>query len=828
MKDIHVSIATCLLCMAIPAHASGYTFMKETTVPAGVDARGTRLVDMDEDGYPDLLTLSETQDVLNLLFNTSGSTASDTYGFGSRQIYSVGEHPTEIGTGDIDGDGRDDIVVASREDDELTVFLVRDAGTLVESARLDTGNGPYDVLVRDLDGDGDNDLVVGERIGDSVSVILSDGDGYGFAVRRTIDTVAETRQIALGDFDADGDPDLAVAGEKLQIYLNDGNANFKRSQTLGLDDLLQCAVAADLDEDGADDLIVTGLEKRRLHVLRADADGKFSDDTSSARYETFAVSFLPNVIAVANIDDDGHVDVIATSRERAETLVWYGTGHGGLVRTQLVKDASALSAVSIGDVDRDGRNDLVATLTAEGTAAVYRGLGSVPYDIEETLELGSAPGALVLDIVAGGSARVLVADGPRKLIHVARVTGDDFTLKGEISTVLTPATVQLHPVDGGSEVFHAPDSGTRIGRARLDSRDAVLALPEIVVSDGFIAWTPGAFSSAGARELLVVEADGDLVLRSLDDTGDAVISSLALAGTPLFIAAADLDGDGLEEAVFAGDTLRTMSAQGGTIDIQHHAVLDGIPDAMRLSDVDNDGDADVLLVYTSARRVDIHLNDAGQLADAATSVFVNGRPVNAVTPDIDGDGKADLAIADAGGNRIELLARRVDGGYRTVNYLGGAQQAVGVLVLPPDDSRVTPLLTSYGTDGLAILYRRSGNRAPAVEDLVREVDSGDTLEDYLVASDADGDDIRFVIMLPPDSGHFELLDPVAGRFQYQPAKPYPDEVYVHYVAVDGKESSEPAVLAISVKGGGGGGSGIAFVLMLVAFAFRDPAHRKHA
>lgn len=807
---------------AIPVASADVTLVKERTVPVGVDARAVRLLDMNGDGYPELVSLSETQGVLSVLMNESATPDNETISFGGRDIYDVGEQPTEIGIGDIDGDGRADVVAASREDNVIVVFLVRDAGALVEAARLDAGDGPYDVFVRDLDGDGDNDLLVGERVGDSVGIHLSDGDGYGFAARRGIGTVNETRQIAPGDFDADGDVDFAVAGERLQIYLNDGGARFDRSQTLDPGELLQSTVAADLDEDGADDLLVTGLENQRLYVLRA-AAGRFTTDSDSEYFDAFYMPLLPNVLIGEDIDGDGHEDAVLASRSNAQILVLTGTGHGGLESSQLVTEANAISSIAVGDVDGDGRNDLIAMPQDENDAIVYRGMGSMPYDLEETIELGGAPAALATDRVTPDAIRVLAADSKRRLVHVLQITADAAALVGEIPVMEVPSIVRSRPLDDASEVFHSPGSGSVIERARLGAGHVPEMLPAIVVGGGYAHWLPGSFSAPGARELLVIEADGDAVLKRLDDTGDADIASITLPGLPLFAIAGDLDGDGTDEAVLVDKEISVLSASGGVMRRDVQQTLRAVPDQARLKDAGDDGRPDLLLVYGDEHRIDVHRNLDGAFATVPVSAVTAFRPSDATTPDIDGNGRNDLAITVASDNGIELHERTADGSYRIVNRITTDRQATEVIALPFPGGRATPLLASFGTEDHLKLFRRSDNRAPVAEDLSFDMKHGETLEGWLEAADEDGDALHFTLTLPPESGTLTLLDPVTGHFQYKPSGS--GDVYAHYAVSDQHEASQPAVVRISVEESSGGGSTGSLLLALMLAAFRGT--RRH-
>lgn len=815
MKHARLWLGVTLGLLAANAPASDFALVYGSAVPAGANARGTRLVDIDGDGWLDLVSVSETQGTLNVLRNLGADRRpEEAFRFGEREVYHVGERPTEIGIGDLDGDGVDDVVVAVREDDQLVVFL-NQAGTLVEATRLDAGEGPYDVIIHDIDGDGDNDIIVAERVADQVSLFISDGDGHGY-VRRRFSTVSEARQIALGDFNGDGQADIAVAGSRLQLHLNDGG-NFSRGQSLDLDGQLQNVVVGDFDSNGHADLVVTRVASQTIHLLLADGNGRFTTEADTGRHEFFTGEFVPNVVTAADLDQDGHLDVLVSGRSATRTMFFQGTGHGDFVRQQLLVDTDSVSALNVADLDRDGKNDLAVTRHQQGTTVLYRGHGEQPFDQDVELVLGGVNGVAILDRETAGSARVLVSDIQRQQVHVLAATARDFTAITSVPVAAIPSLLRSRALaDGSSEVFVAANAGSDIARFRLDASNTVQALPPVAVGSGFSAWLPGSFSAAGERELLVVVPDGSLELRQLDDTGDAIVS--VTAGDPSgFWEAADLDNDGIDEVIaVSASSLNVMSLQGATLLADDTLALPATPDRIRLLDVDGDGDLDLVLVYGAAHSVHLHRNDNGSLDDEPQVITVNGRPDDVAVPDLDGDGRPDLAISDISNNRVELRAWQ-DGDYSFLNVINAATEQPSGLLAMPSLSAVSPLLVNHGGQGKVRLHRRSDNRRPLASDLAFETADDEVLLGYLEASDPDGDQLQYVVMMPAEQGEFELLDPVTGRFRYVPEKGFDGQVHINYAAVDATTTSELAVVKITVnrKGGGGGGS-LGWLLLLSA------------
>ena len=202
--------------------------------------------DIDNDGDMDLLVPRDWLPVV--VFRNDGAGHLTEAG-------EVGEAGAarDCATADINKDGAADLIIADRKGGSFIALgpLGPDARTVHLSDLPAVG-----VTTGDLNDDGEVDTVLALRGDATLAVFLSNGDGYAAPVLIG-NAEWESRSVALGDWDGDGDLDLvtAILSGANRVFLNEGG-RFPRAALIGPEDEVSQGVrVADLDQDGRPDAI---------------------------------------------------------------------------------------------------------------------------------------------------------------------------------------------------------------------------------------------------------------------------------------------------------------------------------------------------------------------------------------------------------------------------------------------------------------------------------------------------------------------------------------------------------------------------------------------
>ena len=355
---------------------------------------------------------------------------------------------------DWDGDGDLDLAVTSGQ--HLHV-LENDVLPLAPASWVSGQGEGSSVAWGDWDGDGDQDLAVGAANAGLLRIHENLGSGLGVdpSPAWTSGAPASTAAVAWGDHDGDGDLDLAVGGDRVQIYGNQGVQLTSGPQTPP--GTARAVATADTDGDGTSDLVaVVGDLTTPTTVYVHDAAGvaviarwtsSLAEDSTDCAwgdvdddgdldlavangpghpvriYEQLpGTAFAPawqspqledaRAVAWADLDLDNSLDLVVASGDTSlPDRVFWGVGDAATFGAPWESpDAEPSGSVAVGDLDLDGRPDLVFGALDAGDTRVFGNGGARALTAVQAITLSDAVRDVVLgDIDADGDEDLAVA-----------------------------------------------------------------------------------------------------------------------------------------------------------------------------------------------------------------------------------------------------------------------------------------------------------------------------------------------------------------------------------------------------------------------------------
>ncbi len=216
-----------------------------------------RTADMDGDGDLDIVASMGFNDAVVVLSNDGSGAFTLTSAVTFSTLWG---DPFPLDLGDLDGDDDIDVLAPLAAESSAAVLLNDGTGALTNIGSIALADTPKSVFIDDLDGDGDADAAIPTLYGNLLFTLTGDGSG---ALSTSSQALASGHGLCGGDLDADGDLDLAVPTfdhYTVVTLLNDGSAAFTTAQTLPTTRKAGSVFCADLDGDGALDVIVAGSE----------------------------------------------------------------------------------------------------------------------------------------------------------------------------------------------------------------------------------------------------------------------------------------------------------------------------------------------------------------------------------------------------------------------------------------------------------------------------------------------------------------------------------------------------------------------------------------
>jgi len=579
------------------------TFATEVEYPTGDFPRALAIGDLNNDGKPDLVTANNASNTVSVLLGKGDGTLAPKLDYASKGP------STGVALGDLNGDGKLDMVmVIDSSPLTLSAALGNGDGTFAPSIDLPfqttMGMDGAPVALGDLNGDGRLDLVVAVVYNGEVAVLLGKGDGT-FAAPMSLSTKGGPGGLWLRDLNHDGRLDLVTAWGGVRVSLGRGDGSFAPELVHPFSASVLALAAADVDGDGSTDIAVAASDGNRgwVDVLFGKGDGTFA----SGQVLTYQADSPPGSVVLGDLNADGNLDLVGMSSTSVGVLL--GAGDGSFAAISEYPTGIATRSIGLGDLNGDGAIDIVTVSSTTSSVGVLLGQGDAQFAPKldyptDQGPLGVTVGDLnadgVLDVVTSnqgssfkGTVSVLLGVGAGRLAtHVDYPVG------------VNPFAVALGDLNGDRKLDMA------VANMGVDGQWSISVL--LAKGDGTFAPQSAYACGFGPNSIALgdLNGDGKLDIVTANSTAATTVSVLLGNGDGTFatyveyttgarphsVVLGDLDRDGKLDIVTANPDSGTLSLLLGKGDGTFASAIDYAfaANTVALGDINGDGRLDVV------------------------------------------------------------------------------------------------------------------------------------------------------------------------------------------------------------------------------------------
>ena len=569
---------------------SYYVWADRTVASVGV-------ADLNGDGNPDFVLSTVEDDSVTIFLGKGDGTFHGVRDYLPITIsQGIGTNvpvPQTVGFGDFNGDGTKDMAAVDSANNSVTIFLNNGDGTFKETANYSTGASGAGIAIADLNGDGKQDIVVGlnSNCGNNVGfgVLLGNGDGTFKPVVIYANSTSGgcSPTLALADVNGDGKLDVvAVSGNSstnASFWVNLGNGDGTFQQGIPMSTPALCPggsgagavylLVKDINGDSKPDIVGAcdiGQHQTYFSVLLGKGDGTFGAPTQ------VQVGSTPIGLAAGDFNADGKIDIVTVDNPADEFSILIGNGDGTFKPAVSYSTFSSSfwqsyitqgffnqhnpvpDAIAVGDFNGDGKLDVLVGDQSAWTYFCNSGCGTlVSGDNGVQLFLGNGDGTFqpeqsflagrqttylaVADLNGDGAPDVASVDPGDNLVSILlnqSVTPPVATLSGQnlsfgnqaVGTSSASQSVTLSNTGGSNlAVYSISVTGADPGDFKETNNCPVALAPKANCAIN-ISFAP---TAAGARSASVTISDnsaGGQQAILLSGTGAVPIVSLAPAG----------------------------------------------------------------------------------------------------------------------------------------------------------------------------------------------------------------------------------------------------------------------------------------------------------
>jgi len=618
----------------------GGKFGTPIILPAGKSPQRSITADLNGDHILDVAVANFDSNDISIFFGKGDGS------FVPGATIQVGMGPLGIAAADINRDGRADLVVTNSGTTDglnsgpngstIAIILGGGKGTFRPAVLLPLAHTPEGIAISDFNRDGKLDLMIALTATDQVAELLGNGDGT-FKPARLFTVFPQSRpvpadilgpkNVALADFDGDGNIDLAVANSltsTVGILFGDGTGNFIKPYNIEVSQAPMWVLAGDYNRDGKADFISSNNSANNISVVIGNGDGTFVDAPH------FVSGPQPVTMLAADFNEDGMPDVATAGSLRTSTHNMVSiqlAKPGRLAPPNIITLKANIAAMVAADINQDGHLDLLAVN--------FGSAGADPGGI--TMLLGKGDGTFQ-------AAQNIPAGTNPLLISVADFNGDG-----------KPDAVLANRFFGSTNIVDSINFFPGDGKGGFGAPSNIVTLAPFAGAAVLLA---GDFNGDGKQDIAYVVSAGRTTFSVQFGNGDGtfqpakVPTSVPPTVQIFAVSSGDFNNDGIPDfAVEESGVVEMLLADGkggfvskGKFPDNGLSGFSFIP-ALVLADFNGDGLLDVAAADGFSDDVAILFGNGDGTLGAPALIIDGGHTAAAVFADFNGDGRPDIVLA---------------------------------------------------------------------------------------------------------------------------------------------------------------------------------------
>lgn len=673
-----------------------FTLSQIINVAAGAGPVAGVLGDFNGDGKLDLAFVNNnlTPGVVDVYLGNGNGTFAQSPS-ANVPINASGSEPGSIVVGDFNKDGKLDFAVSSTGNSSpntVSVSFGNGDGTFQTPANyaLDSqssnGGNVISIVSTDFNGDGYPDIAALSNRG-LMEVLLNKGDGT-FPVTPTYYFIGEDydnggtnypHQLAVGDFNKDGHPDLVVIDNQQDsagVLLNNGDGTFASPSYYVWADRSGASIAvADVNGDGNPDFVISTIYDDSETIFLGNGDGTFH---SVRAYLPITISQgistnlpVPQTVGFGDFNGDGKKDMAVIDSANNSVTIFLNNGDGTFKESANYSTGTSGADVAIADLNGDGKLDLVVGLN--GNCGNNVGFGVLLGNGDGTFK----PVVIYANSTSGGCSPTLAladVNGDGKLDVIA-VSGNSSTNAsfwvnlgngdGTFQQGIPMATPALCPGGSGAGAVYL-----QMADVNNDGKPDIIGACDIGQHQNYFSVLLGKGDGTFGSPTQIPVGTTPIGLAAGDFNGDGKVDIVTVDNPDDEFSVLLGNGDGtfkpaVAYSIFSSSFWQSYITQGFLN--QHNPV----PDTIAVGDFNGDGKLDVLVGDQSAwtyfcnagcgtsvsgdNGVQLFLGNGDGTFQAGQPFLAGRQATYLAVADLNGDGALDVAAVDAGDNIISIL-----------------------------------------------------------------------------------------------------------------------------------------------------------------------------